>query len=216
MRVGGLVLAAGQASRYGGPKVLEKLGGRTLLEHALDALGDGGCEPVLVVLGAHAEAIRHTVELPTVVWNPQWPSGMGSSLRVGLDALPPELEAVVVALADQPLVGAEVVRRLVLAGQAGADAAVATYAGRPRNPVLLTRPVFAEVAAGARGDRGARDWLRAHPERVVPVPCDDAGDPADVDTPADLARLTVDGPANRTVSGIESEGRVDPALSGED
>ncbi|HEX5495365.1 MAG TPA: nucleotidyltransferase family protein [Mycobacteriales bacterium] len=190
--VGGLVLAAGAASRYGPPKVLARLAGRTLLEHALDALVQGGCDPVLAVLGANAEAIRRAVALPTTVFNPDWSTGMGSSLRAGLAALPADLDAVVVALADQPLVGAEVVRRLVravAAVPAGAGAAVATYAGRPRNPVLLTRPVFAEVAAAVHGDRGARDWLRAHPDRVVPVPCDDAGDPADVDTPADLARL---------------------------
>ena len=211
MQVAGLVLAAGQASRFGAPKVLERLHGTTLLEHALDALGRGGCAPVLVVLGAHADLVRHTVPLPATVCNPLWSTGMGSSLRAGLAALPSDVDAVVVALADQPLVGAEAVARLVRAGRAGARAAVATYAGRPRNPVLLARPVFAEVAAGATGDRGARDWLRAHPDLVVPVPCDDVGDPTDIDTPADLARLA--GSSNDTMSDIDTELRVDPGRS---
>ncbi len=106
MRVAGLVLAAGQASRFGAPKVLERLHGTTLLEHALGALERGGCAPVLVVLGAHADLVRRTVPLPTTVCNPLWSTGMGSSLRAGLAALPSDVDAVVVALADQPLVGA--------------------------------------------------------------------------------------------------------------
>lgn len=196
MRVAGLVLAAGQASRFGAPKVLERLHGTTLLEHALGALERGGCAPVLVVLGAHADLVRRTVPLPTTVCNPLWSTGMGSSLRAGLAALPSDVDAVVVALADQPLVGAGTVARLVSAGRAGALAAVASYAGRPRNPVLFARSVFEDVAASVTGDRGARDWLRSHPDLVVPVPCDDVGDPTDVDTPADLARL-VDSHAER-------------------
>lgn len=189
MNVAGVVLAAGAASRYGRPKVLERFGGHTLLEHVCRALGEAGCEPVVVVLGAHADEIRRTARLPSTVFNVEWRSGMASSLRTGLAALPSHVTAAVVALADQPLVGAEVVRRLVAAGRDGAQAAVATYGGRPRNPVLLARSVFAEVAASVHGDKGAREWLRSHPDRVVPVPCDDAGDPFDIDTPADLARL---------------------------
>ena len=101
------------------------------------------------------------------------------------------------AVADDDLaVGAGTVARLVSAGRAGALAAVASYAGRPRNPVLFARSVFEDVAASVTGDRGARDWLRSHPDLVVPVPCDDVGDPTDVDTPADLARL-VDSHAER-------------------
>ena len=97
MRVAGLVLAAGQASRFGAPKVLERLHGTTLLEHALGALERGGCAPVLVVLGAHADLVRRTVPLPTTVCNPLWSTGMGSSLRAGLAALPSDVDAVVVA-----------------------------------------------------------------------------------------------------------------------
>ncbi|MGB8651298.1 MAG: nucleotidyltransferase family protein, partial [Mycobacteriales bacterium] len=71
----------------------------------------------------------------------------------------------------------------------GAVAAVATYEGQPRNPVLLDRSTWVEVAAGAVGDVGARPWLRAHPDLVSRVPCDGTGTPSDIDTPADLARL---------------------------
>jgi nicotine blue oxidoreductase len=114
---------------------------------------------------------------------------MGSSLRAGLAALPPGTRAVVVALADQPLIGPGAVRRLIGAAGRGATVAAATYGGRRRNPVLFAAEHFAEIAELAVGDVGARAFLRRHPELVTEVPCDGIGDPADIDTPADLERL---------------------------
>jgi CTP:molybdopterin cytidylyltransferase MocA len=192
MRVAGVVLAAGGGSRYGSPKALVRLRGRLLVERAADLLAAGGCDPVVVVLGAAADQVLAAARLPrtgvrTVV-NPDWPTGMGSSLRVGLAAVPAEAEAVVVTLVDTPGLGPESVRRLVAAG--GPDgAAQATYGGRRGHPVLLGRTVITEVAAAATGDRGAGPWLAAHPERVRLVPCDGTGDPRDVDVPDDLAAV---------------------------
>lgn len=143
---------------------------------------------MLAVLGAGAEQVLATARLPATVPNPDWRSGIGSSVRAGLAAVPPTAAAVVVALADEPLVGAEAVRRLIATYRdRPGGAVVATYAGQPRNPVLLDRTIFAEVAASAVGDRGARAWLRAHPDLVTAVPCDDTGDVLDIDTPDDLA-----------------------------
>ncbi|MBX6390030.1 MAG: NTP transferase domain-containing protein [Frankia sp.] len=126
-----------------------------------------------------------------------WAEGMGASLRAGLAAAAadPAVDAVVVALVDQPFVQPALVARLIaVAGwddaAAGVAAVVAGYGGQPRTPVLLRRAVWAEVAELARGDVGARAWLRANPVRVLVVPCDDVGRPDDVDTAADLARLT--------------------------
>ena len=192
MRVAGLVLAAGGGSRYGSPKALVRLRGRLLVERAAELLAAGGCDPVVVVLGAAADQVLAAARLPrtgvrTVV-NRDWPTGMGSSLRVGLAAVPAEAEAVVVTLVDTPGLGPESVRRLVTAG--GPDgAAQATYGGRRGHPVLLGRTVITEVAAAATGDRGAGPWLAAHPERVRLVPCDGTGDPRDVDVPDDLAAV---------------------------
>ncbi|WP_182897217.1 NTP transferase domain-containing protein [Microbispora sp. H10830] len=183
--VAGLLLAAGGGSRFGGPKALVEFEGERLADRGVRLLAEGGCRPVLIVLGAADVPVAGAV----VVRNPGWASGMGSSLRAGLRALPPAAPAVVIALADQPLVRPEAVRRLIAAFEAGARVAVAAYAGAPRNPVLIAREHLAEVAALAEGDVGARPFLRAHPELVTAVPCDDAGDPADVDTPADLCRL---------------------------
>jgi nicotine blue oxidoreductase len=189
----GLVLAAGSGSRLGRPKALVRLDGELLVERACRTLAEGGCAALVVVLGAAADEVCERAVLPaaaTVIRNPDWPTGMGSSLRAGLAALPAGAGAVVIGLVDQPLVRPEAIRRLAAAWRAGAVAAVATYGGEPRNPVLLTRPILAEVAASATGDRGARAWLRRHPALVHQVACDDAGDPADIDTPAELSALT--------------------------
>jgi CTP:molybdopterin cytidylyltransferase MocA len=189
MSVAGLLLAAGAGRRFGGPKALVRLDGETFVERGVRLLHDGGCAPVLVVLGAAAHEVRPLVREADVTVAEDWAQGMGASLRAGLAALEPTgAGACVVALADQPLVGAEAVRRLRAAGNV--DAAVATYGGRPRNPVLLSRRVWAAVAAAAAGDTGARGWLRAHPDRVTQVPCDGTGSPVDVDTPDDLARIS--------------------------
>lgn len=191
MRTAGLLLAAGAGRRMGRPKALVEFEGSPLVERGVALLRAGGCDPVYVVLGAAYETVAAVVEpLPvTVVRNPAWESGMGSSLRTGLEALPEDVDAVVVALVDQPLIGAEAIRRLLLVASDGATAAVATYDGRPRNPVLLDRSVWPEVASSALGDVGARAWLRAHPDLVRAVPCDDTGTPFDLDTPSDLDQL---------------------------
>ena len=185
--VAGILLAAGEGSRLGQPKALVELGGQTLAERGVELLRAGGADPVIVVTGAAP------VEIPGVriVHNPQWRSGMGSSLVAGLQALVHQLtaDAAVIALADQPLVGAEAVRRLIAAYRDGAGVAVAAYAGKPRNPVLIAREHWSAVAGLAAGDTGARPFLRAHPELVTLVECGDTGSPDDVDTPEDLARV---------------------------
>jgi nicotine blue oxidoreductase len=129
---------------------------------------------------------------------------MGSSLRAALQSLSAsaapadapatapttaEVGAVVVALADQPLIGPEAVARLIAAYRAGAGVAVAAYQGRPRNPVLVAREHWPEVIALAVGDQGARAFLRSRPELVTLVECGDIGRPDDIDTAADLERI---------------------------
>jgi CTP:molybdopterin cytidylyltransferase MocA len=193
-RVAGVLLAAGEGARFGQPKALIELDGMTLAERGVALLRAGGADPVLVVTGAAPELGLSGVD---TVCNPEWRTGMGSSLRAALMALGngadapagDEAGAAVVALADQPLVGAEAVRRLIGAYLAGASVAVAAYGGRPRNPVLIAKEHWADVIASAIGDTGARGFLRARPELVTLIECGDTGSPDDVDTPADLARI---------------------------
>jgi nicotine blue oxidoreductase len=196
------LLAAGEGSRFGQPKALVELNGQTLAERGVGLLRAGGADPILVVTGAVPLELDRTL----TVDNPLWRTGMGSSLRAALQALSeaargpdigPEMGtdigAVVVALADQPLVGAEAVARLIAAYRGGASVAVAAYDGQPRNPVLLAREHWPEVIATAAGDQGARTFLRTRPELVTLVECGDTGRPDDIDTPADLARITAAG-----------------------
>ena len=184
-QVAGVLLAAGEGKRLGTPKALVELGGRRLVDRAVDQLRDGGTAPVLVVTGAVPVTVPGVIAVP----NPDWRTGMGSSLAAGLRALPADCAAVVIALVDQPLIGPDVVRRLLAAYRAGAELAVAAYDGRARNPVLLARGHWAGVLAAAKGDAGARPYLRAHPGLVTLVECGDIGRPDDVDTPEDLARV---------------------------
>jgi CTP:molybdopterin cytidylyltransferase MocA len=183
--VAGILLAAGQGSRLGQPKALVHLGGQSLAARGIALLTEGGADPVIIVTGA----ARVPQAGATVVHNPDWRTGMGSSLAAGLAAVPARCPAAVIALADQPLVGAAAVRRLIDAFGAGAAIAVAAYHGQPRNPVLIARPHWAEVIALAAGDLGARPFLRAHPELVTRVECGDTGRPDDIDTRADLDRI---------------------------
>ncbi|HTA10246.1 MAG TPA: nucleotidyltransferase family protein [Streptosporangiaceae bacterium] len=203
----GILLAAGDGSRIGQPKALVVIGGQSLARRGIGLLEAGGARPVIVVSGAASldAELREPVwpaadhgtgesdrERPAVisVHNPRWQAGMGSSLAAGLAAVPGECTAAVLALADQPLVGPEAVRRLIAAHAAGASVAVACYDGKPRNPVLIGQEHWAEVAALAEGDVGARPFLRAHPEFVTHLECADTGRPDDIDTVEDLARVT--------------------------
>jgi CTP:molybdopterin cytidylyltransferase MocA len=183
--VAGLLLAAGSGSRLGLPKALLEVDGRTFVERGVALLRDAGCDPVVVVVGAGADQVPPLPDARTVV-AADWAEGLGASLRAGLSALSAsDATACVIALVDQPEVGVEAVRRLISLG-AERDAVVATYDGQPRNPVLLSRRIWPDVAALAVGDVGARAWLRAHPDQVLEVACDDTGSPRDVDTGADL------------------------------
>jgi CTP:molybdopterin cytidylyltransferase MocA len=191
--VAGILLAAGAGRRLGQPKALLDLGGQPLVSRGIALLKAGGAGPVIVVTGAAAVNLTGVI----TVHNPHWATGMGSSLAAGLATVPDACPAAVVALVDQPLVGAAAVRRLIDAYQGGASVAVAAYGGRPRNPVLLARQHWAEVTALAAGDAGARAFLRARPDLVTLVECGDTGSPDDIDTSEDLARiagLLTDGP----------------------
>jgi len=171
---------------------LVALNDELLVDRAVRVAHEAGCDPVVVVLGASAHRVVQTAALDRaiVLVNEGWPEGMGSSLRCGLAALADkQAPAAVVLLVDQPEVGPAAVRRLVDTWRDRHAAAVtASYDGQPRNPVLLDAAIWPEVSELARGDTGARAWLRAHVDKVIAVACDDLGSADDIDTPADLER----------------------------
>jgi CTP:molybdopterin cytidylyltransferase MocA len=184
--VAGLLLAAGAGRRFGRPKALVRHRGALFVEHAARVLTEAGCTPVVVVLGASADTVRATASLPGVslVDNPEWATGMGSSVRVGLDALSTsDIAAVVILPVDTPGVTPEAVARLM--SNARKDSlARATYHGAPGHPVLVGRAHWDAVRESATVDAGARDYLRRH--EVLEIPCEDVATGEDVDRPEDL------------------------------
>lgn len=184
MEIGGVILAAGGGSRYGTPKALVRYGEKLLVERAADTLREAGVARGVVVLGAEAPRVLSLApSLPPAVVNPEWATGMGSSLRVGLTALAETpAEAAVVLLVDMPEVTPEAVRRVT--ALASPDALVmGGYGTRRGHPVLLGRAHWPGVIASATGDKGARDYLRAHPDLVRVVPVGDVADDLDLDVP---------------------------------
>jgi CTP:molybdopterin cytidylyltransferase MocA len=177
--VTGLLLAAGAGSRMGRPKALVP----GWLAGAVDALRDGGCVRVVVVLGARADEARALLPPgPSVVVAPDWEAGMSRTLRAGLVALEVgDALAALIHLVDLPDVTAEVVRRVLGVGVREDVLARATYDGRPGHPVLLGRDHWAGVIEGGDGDTGARGYLAARD--VIAVECGDLASGRDIDTP---------------------------------
>ena len=186
-----VLLAAGSGSRFGGRKLLAPYRGRPLIESSLANLAQAPVDETVVVVGDDAKMLRAVCEPfgVRVVDNPDWEQGQSTSVRAGLLALGPEVRAAVVLLADQPLVGAGAVERLVAAFEGGARVAAATYDAKRRNPVLFSRAVWPLLLEELSGDEGARAVLRRHSDLVTEVPCDGVGDPVDVDTAEDLRGL---------------------------
>ena len=183
--IGGLVLAAGEGRRFGGPKLAAELDGRTLLDHAVEAmLGAPAIERIVVVLGARAEEVAAAAELGEVefVVADDWSVGISASLRAGVRALA-ATEAIVVTLGDQPFITPQVVAAIVDQIEAPLPAARATYAGRPGHPVLVKRELYDAVRA-LRGDAGARDLLID--AGVREIECGHLCRPDDIDTRGDL------------------------------
>jgi CTP:molybdopterin cytidylyltransferase MocA len=190
--VAGVLLAGGAGRRLGTAKALVGFKGRPLAERGVRTLADGGCRPVLVVLGASADEVQRACALgdAVVIVNEAWAHGLGGSVRAGLaEAERSGAMAVAMLPVDQPLVTPTLVRRVICAWRNGAVAAVATYGTEVSTPVVLDRSVWSGVASLAVGEVGARAFLRSNPELVTHVACEDVGDPSDIDTEEDLRRI---------------------------
>lgn len=175
----GLVLAAGEGRRFGGPKAPYLLDGERLVDRAVRVLRVGGCDPVVVVLGAWDGEVPDA----TTVRNGEWATGMGSSLRAGLNALA-NLDGVVraaVTLVDLPGLTPAAVRRVLAGTPTPDDLVQAAYDGVLGHPVVLGRAHWDGVAATVAGDKGARNYLSQHEVRLVEV--GDVADGADLDVP---------------------------------
>jgi molybdenum cofactor cytidylyltransferase len=198
MTVGAVLLAAGAGSRLGGrPKALLELGGVPLVMRQLVALSGAGVDEVVVVLGHHADAVEAAIgAFPIgIVRNPAPDDGQASSVRLGLQALSPKIDAVVVALADQPLIDAPDIVSLIGAFKKRGSAAMvvprvrdAEGRAEPGNPVIFEAALRDEWLAGA-ADAACRRWRQAHPERVHWLDTDNRRYRIDIDTPEDIERF---------------------------
>lgn len=176
----GLILAAGQGRRFGGPKAPAVVDGERLVDRAVRVLREGGCEQVIVVLGAWIGEVPEA----QVVRNPVWHNGMGSSLQCGLLAAKAIVDAdrIVISLVDLPgLTGAAVAEARSRAGRLG----VATYQGAQGHPVIIGREWADQLINSVRGDVGAREFLQEHRADVMRIEVGHLADGRDVDTPVE-------------------------------
>ena len=167
----GILLAAGAGSRMGMPKALVRDDdGEPWLRRGVQVLRDGGCDPIVVVLGASADEASALLEGldATIVLADDWADGMAASFRTGLTALAESpADSAVISLVDLPDLTAEVVRRVVAVAPGPHALARASYDGTPGHPVVLGREHWAGVLALSTGDRGARSYLAAHQPLLI-------------------------------------------------
>ncbi|MEE2032305.1 nucleotidyltransferase family protein [Rhodococcus chondri] len=185
----GIVLAAGDGSRLGGrAKALLPHRGRPLLHTVISALVEGGCDEIVVVLGAYADDV--TAACPpgiTPVVNPDWRQGMSTSLRCGVDAAA-DHDTVALTVVDFPGITAELVSTVLRAHERG-TVTLPVFDGRPGHPVVFDHADAVSAAREAVGDEGARSFLTRNKQRVRRLECTSLADAGDIDTVDDLWRL---------------------------
>ncbi len=189
-RVAAIVLAAGSSHRMGTNKLLAQIGGKPMVCHVVDAALASAAAPVLVVTGNERERVRGALEgyMVQFIENPEFASGLSSSLKRGLSMIPGNSDAAVILLGDMPGVNPVLIDKLIAAFNPaeGRAICVATHGGKRGNPVLFARRFFAEIA-GIEGDVGARGLIGAYPDMVCDVEAGDDAPLIDIDTPEALA-----------------------------
>lgn len=187
--VAAILLAAGKSSRMGSCKQLLPLDGGTVIGRCLDALLAAGLAEIVVVVSQQGQDVAEAISscpVRTVV-NPDPEGDMASSIRVGRDALTPEVGAVIVTLCDYPLISATTIQRLMEEqGNFPGRIVIPCHQGRRGHPLLFPRAVLDELSAGMI----LRDLVHRDPERIRLSDVDDPGILLDMDTPEDYRRLS--------------------------
>jgi molybdenum cofactor cytidylyltransferase len=196
INVAAVVLAAGRSSRFhaaGGvekTKLIATLDGKPVVRHVVEAALASRARPVIVVVGHARGAVEAALAgLPaTIVFNPDYATGLASSLRTGLTAAPTDAAGALMLLGDMPRVEAALIEALIDAFEArpNAPAVAPVHGGRRGNPVLLSRTLF-DRAGLLEGDEGARRLLATLPRGdIIEIVESSSGVAFDVDTPSDL------------------------------
>lgn len=176
----GLILAAGSGSRLGIPKASLEVGGQRLVDRAVNNFIEAGIDEIYVVLGAWNGPVQHA----HIIFNENWPEGMGSSLRTGLEQISKIDSAtdVIISLVDLAGMTAQAIR---LVAQSPHEIVVGTFSGKPGHPVKFAKKYWKEVSSNAYGDIGARNFLKGRDD-VHFVSLDGIAVGRDIDTPEDL------------------------------
>jgi CTP:molybdopterin cytidylyltransferase MocA/xanthine/CO dehydrogenase XdhC/CoxF family maturation factor len=187
-RIAGIVLAAGASSRMGHNKLTAPVNAKPMIRHAVEAALAAGLDPVIIVTGHDAAAVRGALDGIAVrfVQNDDFAHGLSTSLRAGIGAVPGDCDGAMVLLGDMPGIGPALIGRLRNAFAPGRAICVATAHGRRGHPVLWGRQFFAEILE-LNGDAGARSLMAAHEDQLCEVEAGDDAPLADIDTPEALA-----------------------------
>ncbi|QNF33289.1 nucleotidyltransferase family protein [Adhaeribacter swui] len=191
-KTGLVLLAAGASVRLGSPKQNLAFQGQTLLQHAVQAARQSGCSPVVVVLGANAEALLPQLNFPEIkiFKNPDWEEGMGASVRNGVQNLlqsAPDLESILLMTCDQPFVSGKLLQQLIAEKQKNLKKIIAcAYQDTLGTPVLFDKQFFPDLL-NLQGAHGAKKLLFKYPEQVGSIPFELGG--FDIDTPTDYQTL---------------------------
>ena len=191
-KIGLIILAAGAATRMGRPKQLLSYQGRSLILHAVEVALASLCQPIIVVLGAYVEQIKPELMLKAVqvVENSQWQEGMSSSIRAGMSMLletNSKLDAVIISLADQPLVSPQIFNQLIQSYQETQKVIIASkYNETTGVPALFSNALFPELMQ-LEGDKGAKTLIQKYIDRGLILLIPEAA--IDIDTPDDYKQL---------------------------
>lgn len=172
----GVVLAAGEGRRFGGPKAPYIYKGERLIDRVVTSLHSGGCDRVLVILGAWIGEVPGADE---VLINSDWKAGISTSLAVALDtATKSTADRLCIMLVDLPGITPLAIARVLASKN---EIATATYQGAPSHPVVLTREHWQPLGLSLSGDSGAREYLKEHQVLVEEIAIDDIADGVDLD-----------------------------------
>jgi molybdenum cofactor cytidylyltransferase len=189
-----ILLAAGKSERMGRLKQLIEFGGKSFVRHSVDNLVGSGIEQVIVVTGHQQHAVREALSSCPVriVHNPRYQTGMSTSIKAGIDALPSGCDAFLVALADQPLVDSATISKLVAEYTRRRPLVlVPTFSGRKGHPIIISTELTAEILA-MDDEIGLKQILDRHKSSILPLAVDTDSVLVDFDYPGDLKRLAIE------------------------
>ena len=192
--ISAIVPAAGLSTRMGQNKLLMPFGDKSLIEHTVDTLKASDVDEIVVVLGHEADQVRSRLEGHRVnfVHNPDFREGLSTSVRAGIGAVPKEADAIMIYLADQPLIEPGEINRLIRAfaeaKRAGKTIVVPFFGNERGNPVILDAS-YREMVLDIAGDVGCRRIIKRHPEQVFAVQMQTDHVVRDVDTPEDFLKF---------------------------